>query len=184
MKNRLFCYIVGLFALGCVALATNPANAAIAAGPYYALPSWDQQLPSASRFIVLSNWGSAAVLDRETGLVWEQSPHPTAYMNWIDAQERCNKLTVGNRKGWRLPTIQELASLIDPSVAPPGPTLPADHPFSNVQNYYWSATTVADRPTWAWIAGFVNSNTSVSSYTKEVNYFVWCVRGGQGHDAQ
>jgi hypothetical protein len=41
--------------------------------------------------------------------------------------------------------------LIDPSVAPPGPTLPLGHPFQNVQSAsYWSATTIAETPTNAW----------------------------------
>src|SRR5215813_14310693 len=41
-------------------------------GPYYAEPSWDQTLPASTRFIVLSNFNSEAVLDRETGLVWQR----------------------------------------------------------------------------------------------------------------
>src|SRR5262249_23927325 len=43
-------------------------------GRYYATPSWDQTLPASTRFIVLSNFNSQAVLDRETGLVWERTP--------------------------------------------------------------------------------------------------------------
>ena len=39
------------FASGPVAAQTN--------GPYYATPSWDQQLPVSQRFIVLSNWTDA-----------------------------------------------------------------------------------------------------------------------------
>jgi hypothetical protein len=46
-------------------------------GPYYANPSWDQQFPAAQRFIVLSNWNNEAVLDRETGLVWQRNPNPS-----------------------------------------------------------------------------------------------------------
>jgi hypothetical protein len=47
-------------------------------GPYYALPSWDQQLPASTRWITLTNWSSAAVLDRETGLVsGSRTPAPT-----------------------------------------------------------------------------------------------------------
>ena len=63
-------------ALGLLLLvATVSVNAqTVGAGPYYATPSWDQTLPSNTRFIVLSNMNSAAVLDRETGLVWERAP--------------------------------------------------------------------------------------------------------------
>src|SRR5215813_9983343 len=97
-----------------------------APGPYYATPSWDQTLPASTRFIVLSNMSNAAVLDRETGLVWEQSPSTHSFI-WEEAQRRCNGLTTGGRLGWQLPTLQELASLLDPTVAPPGIRLPAGH---------------------------------------------------------
>jgi hypothetical protein len=33
-------------------------------GPYYATPSWDQTLPANTRFVVLSNFANAAMLDR------------------------------------------------------------------------------------------------------------------------
>src|SRR5437016_8649313 len=109
------------YAAHTVALALGlPASTAfadtIAAGPYYANPSWDQTLPSSTRFIVLSNLNSVAVLDRETGLVWEQSPS-TSTLSWDGAQNHCNTLRAGGRLGWRLPTLQELASLVDPSVS-------------------------------------------------------------------
>ena len=121
MKQRLL-LTLGLIVLVLVAFSTSPAEAQTTApGPYYATPSWDQQLPASTRFIVLSNWGGAAVLDRETGLVWEKNPlHPqppdTGMRSWLDAQDHCNNLTVGNRKGWRLPTLQELASVVQASV--------------------------------------------------------------------
>ena len=114
---------VGVMVLTAMVL-TGRAEAATANGPYYAEPSWDQKLDAATRFVILSNWNNEAVLDRETGLVWERSPS-TSTFNWLDAQSHCNELIVGNRKGWRLPTIQDIASLLDPSVANPGPKLPA-----------------------------------------------------------
>jgi hypothetical protein len=95
---------------------TNVVAQTSAAGPYYATPSWDQKLQcdtqaTCPRFIVLTNWDSNAVLDRETGLVWQRSPvQGTA--NWNNAHFQCNYVTTtGNRMGWRLPTIQELTSL-------------------------------------------------------------------------
>ena len=178
MKHKL--YTLGLIVLVMVAFATGPAEAqTTATGPYYATPSWDQQLPASTRFIVLSNWGGAAVLDRETGLVWEKSPSISSF-GWENAQSHCNRLTVGNRKGWRLPAIQELASLEDPSVPSPGPTLPAGHPFSNIQSfYYWSASTYALSTSSAWAVyfGFGDVDYIPIKYN---SVFVWCVRGGQG----
>ena len=165
--------------LASTALAQTTAN-----GPYYATPSWDQTLPASTRFIVLSNMGGNAVLDRETGLVWEKSPS-TSTAIWVAAQGHCNQLIVANRIGWRLPTLQELASLVDPSVAFPGPALPAGHPFTNVQqNFYWSATTRSttnDGEAW----GVFFSDGAVSAFSKsQSGFFFWCVRGGSGGDNQ
>jgi hypothetical protein len=133
-----------------------------------------------ARFVVLTSYNNQAVLDHETGLVWEQSPSTTLRI-WSAAQSDCNVKTVGNRKGWRLPTIQELASLVDPTVPSPGPTLPAGHPFSNVQSTgYWSAT--ATGATSAWVVDFFNGLVVFTD--KSGSLFVWCVRGGQGVNPQ
>jgi hypothetical protein len=180
--KRKFMYLFGFVAAGLLALGSNPA-AADAVGPYYATPSWDQQLPGATRFVVLSNWGGAAVLDRETALVWERSPS-TSTFDWLGAQRHCNQPGLGNRLGWRLPTLQELASLVDPTVASP-PKLPAGHPFTNVQpSGYWSATTLADLASDAWVVDFGGGTVNNGGGGKLNNNFVWCVRGGQGVDPQ
>ncbi len=154
---------------------------------------WDKQINRPNRFTVLSDFGGAAVLDRETGLVWEQSPE-TLQFQWIQAQALCNLKNVGNRKGWRLPTVQELASLVDPTVPSPGPTLPSGHPFANVRvtndptnplssSVYWSTTTWATDP--ATVAWEVEFQTGVVANTsKSVFGYVWCVRGGSGTDIQ
>jgi hypothetical protein len=184
MKQNLLSTL-GLIVLVMVAFATSPDAAQITApGPYYPTPSWDQKLPASSRFIVLSNWGSAAVLDRETGLVWEKSPSAgTTHFVWILALEHCSALTVGDRTGWRLPVLQELASLVDPSVSAPGPTLPSGHPFQNVQTGgYWSATTHAEISAWARVVSLYDG-TVVNGDKAGLGY-TWCVRGGQGVDAQ
>ena len=100
--------------------------------------------PAAQRFVILPAFNSEAVLDKETGLVWEKSPQTTS-ARWIVAHRTCIEKNVGGQKGWRLPSLQELASLVDPSVAPPGLALPPGHPFLAVQSaVYWSATRVGE----------------------------------------
>jgi hypothetical protein len=130
--------------------------------------------------------GSNAVLDRETGLVWERSPS-TSIVNWLNAQIQCNTLNLGNRKGWRLPTVQELASLVDGDPAnTSSPRLPPGHPFQNVQSSrYWSATADAEATSYTWGVDFINGYVDHGYYfNKARSNFVWCVRGGQGVDPQ
>jgi hypothetical protein len=146
-------------------------------------PSWDKKVTGSGRFTVLPQFGGAAVFDKETGLVWEQSPDASSF-DWLNAQNHCNELTVGSRLGWRLPTIQELASLVDPNAAG-APFLPAGHPFSNINAQgaaYWSATTSAGDTSRAWAVNFTNAD--VFNDSKIGGKIVWCVRGGQGVDPQ
>ena len=165
--------------------------AAVANGPYYALPSWAQKISCAvgncPRFIELADWGGAAVLDRETGLVWEKQPNLN--FRWELTEQFCNGRVIGNRQGWRMPTLQELASLVDVTMV--NPALPIGHPFVGVQSAnYWSATTFDNGVgNSAWVVDF-GDNTgkfqgAVSAVSKNRDdVFGWCVRGGQGVDPQ
>jgi hypothetical protein len=184
-RARLFPLVATVFAIA-ITMAVPATAQTVGAGPYYPTPSWDQKLQcdtqaTCPRFIVLSNWNNEAVLDRETGLVWERAPDSTG-LNWRDAHFHCMDLNAGGRGGWHLPTIQELRTVIDPSIPFPGPSLPAGHPF-NVQNaFFWSATTRGDVANFA--RGAVLFGGGVTSFDKGVTAQVWCVRGGQGVDPQ
>ena len=137
---------------------------------------WDKAMPASQRFVVLAAFGNDAVLDKETGLVWEKSPQSAA-VSLPNARLACANKAVGGRKGWRLPALPELASLVDPAVVSPGPTLPAGHPFMAVQSAnYWSASAHMDNPTLTWGVGF--SNGAALGVSKAFDQRVWCVRGG------
>ena len=141
---------------------------------------WDQALPAAQRFVVLPAFNSDAVLDKETGLVWEKSPQTTAVAA-SNVRLTCANKAVGGRKGWRLPSLPELASLVDPSVASPGPTLSSGHPFLNVQpTNYWSTSAHAENPALMWGVGF--GNGAVLGLSKAFDQRAWCVRGGMKAD--
>ncbi|MEB2307693.1 MAG: DUF1566 domain-containing protein [Candidatus Brocadiaceae bacterium] len=140
---------------------------------------WSKKIKKASkRFQIVLD--GAAVLDKETGLVWEKSPD-TEVKTWADAVAYAYNKSVGGRKGWRLPTIEELASLVDPTKT--DPALPSGHPFTNVQSdFYWSSTTRVTDTSEAWDVHFGNGNMFGNAKLYD-GYYVWCVRGGYGYDA-
>jgi len=80
------------------------------------------------------------VLDRKTGLIWARNANLAGkHLTWEDAITYCQNLKLRNLKGWRLPTQEELSSLVDPSQSVPA--LPSGHPFINVKTiHYWSST--------------------------------------------
>jgi hypothetical protein len=143
--------------------------------------AWSKLLTT-DRFELVMN--GEAVLDHETCLVWEQSPDTTV-ITWTEALDHCFNKKVGGRKGWRAPTIEELATLVDDTQGPP--TLPSGHPFDTnaVQSsFYWSSTTDAAVTFGAWVVNFSNGNVERGGFDKVTpSARVWCVRGGQGHDA-
>lgn len=172
--------LVALLMLGTLALANGPVNAQVFQdGPYYATPSWDQQLPSSTRFIVLTNWASAAVLDRETGLVWERTPASTTF-NWLDAIFNCRAQLVGDRRGWRLPSYEELTSLLDATQS--NPALPAGQPFLGIgaSSVFWTSSTDESDESAAWIVQIASATTNTTaSKNLPANLFrSWCVRTG------
>jgi Protein of unknown function (DUF1566) len=181
--------LLGILAAGLVAVLAEPASAQLsttANGPYYATPSWDQKFAT-NRFVILANWNSEAVLDRETGVVWQRAPDP-ATLDLTDAIHACNTKNIGNRLGWRLPTIQELASLVDPSIPTPGLALPAGHPFVGVQStfsIFFSGTRIAVGAVWSLDFDNISSNNGVFGSSVGGGFArAWCVRGGQGPDIQ
>ena len=136
-----------------------------------------QDFLSHDRFVVLADWDNEAVFDRQTGLVWERSAN-LYFGSWAGAKKRCENLSLGKHTGWRLPNIFELASLVDPNVPSPGPTLPPGHPFKAVPRFYWSATTDIENVANAWGVGF--NIGDVGSGVKTAVDYVWCVRDGDG----
>jgi hypothetical protein len=125
---------------------------------------------SASRFVVAF---PGAVLDKQTGLVWEEVPDATP-RTWTDAARYCVGKTVGGTIGWRLPSMEELKSVQDPSMA--APFVPMDI-FTDVQSTtYWSVSTSAKAPIGVSFVHVVDDR--VSGGMKSDLFSAWCVRGG------
>ncbi len=127
---------------------------------------------AAERFTLVLD--GAGVKDNQTGLVWEQAPD-LDHDVWSRSVERCATKTIGGKRGWRAPTIQEMKSLIDP--AQKDPALPPGHPFSNIKSaIYWTATPHPTDDIVAWQVSFFSGEpvTDQKSGTRRM----WCVWSG------
>ena len=136
-------------------------------------PTWSQLLPGAQRFELVL--GGEAVLDKETGLVWDAKPQVTPLL-WQDAQLYCTTKELHFRKGWRLPAIEELASLVDTSFSG-SPKLTSGHPFQNIISHYWSSSA-ADTDA-VWTVDFSSGAVEEIPHLEISPALTWCVRGGK-----
>lgn len=112
--------------------------------------------------------GDGTVTDRATGLMWQKDGSPDG-MTWANAKEYVNTL---NRKrfagysDWRLPTVEELASLMKSSRSKGN--LYIDPVFSEKQEYCWGADTFG--PDIAWYANFK------AGMSRHIYHFFYYVR--------
>ena len=180
MKPKL-CHALGFIGLLILGFASTTNAQTTANGPYYAPPAWDQTLPVSTRFIILSNFNSEAVLDRETGLVWQRTPGVGAPTSFFGARANCMAATTGNRIGWRLPSIHELHSLFDPTVTGVNAVaLPAGHPFIFTagipSSFFWTGTSLSENQSFAFTTRIIPG--PFGSFEKTDSARFWCVRGG------
>lgn len=165
-------------------------------------PSWDKKLSAVGpvkadgssdrckspRFKcvmpVSTNDPGHAVLDNETGLVWQRLAGGLA--DWTGAFDRCTRTTTGDRAGWRLPTIEELLSLHDPAGSE---GLPAGHPFVATVSIlaftetFWTSSYLPGDSTRAAAFNFSQPRDAYGSlnvrYLSQTSALeTWCVRGG------
>jgi hypothetical protein len=154
------------------------------------IPAWDRKLPCATpatceRFRVLSDFNDEAVLDIETGLVWERSPDAAEILRW-EGVIHCMERRTGGRMGWRLPSVQELSSLIDPeeipqfSSSPRKLSVPPGHPF-NTEGFTFLSTSVVGAPFGPADGGFTSFSMELgiiqTGLPRELSDRTWCVRG-------
>ena len=130
-----------------------------------------------------------AVLDKETGLVWRRYVHIDDRVDFDTAFYECRYGYWGNRKGWRVPSLEELGSLVDmqgdqpPDYdgEEPEKMLPMGHPFIIDDVQMWSSNSRSADPTRAWLQLFLDG--TVITRPKSGHHSALCVRGGQGNDA-
>lgn len=131
--------------------------------------------------------GDGTVTDTLTGLVWLEDAGCLGTGDWATALDRANHLADGScgladksmAGQWRLPNINELASLVDAWAF--NPALSPSAPFTNVDlGTYWSSTTYFGAATEAWAlrmadGRFMNDGSSNDKLASVAS--AWAVRG-------
>jgi len=94
------------------------------------------------------------VLDTKTGLTWQRVASSTSF-TWDTAKSYCATVTGLPGAGWRLPTMKELATLLD--LTKPAPTFYIDLTvfnmptnYVNTDGVFWTATPYAGPPQLNW----------------------------------
>ena len=108
------------------------------------------------------------VRDTATGLVWQQSP-PNTMFALPEARSYCAALTAQN-KPWRLPSIKELLTLVDPTESDPCIDTVA-FPGALGSLYWTSTPEKASTGERTWTVNFASGITSAQIPTA-----TWAVR--------
>lgn len=118
------------------------------------------------------------VRDRLTNLTWLKTPgavrRPVSWEKALAAIEALNDGHAGGHADWRLPNIRELESLVD--LNRHSPALPAGHPFDDIAEGYWSATTSAYEKRYAWVL-YPRDGAVGVGYKRLPDFCVSAVRG-------
>lgn len=123
------------------------------------------------------------VTDNQTGLMWQDEDYTDEeqqnfgvnkshgkVLDWYKAVEYANNLRLGGYDDWRLPTRDELLSIVDKSRVPSTKTI-----FQNVvPSGYWSFSPVANFSSRAWFVMFCYGHDGM--YDKSFSFYVRCVR--------
>ncbi len=136
--------------------------------------------PTANRFV---DNGNGTVTDTCTGLMWQKD---TADINgdgtytweqdevtWQQALQYCESLEFAGHSDWRLPNVRELQSIVD--YGRYGPSIDPVFSVWAESWWYWSSSTGAGHPDYAWGVDFVGGSVPVDY--KGVGGCVRAVRG-------
>ena len=119
--------------------------------------------------VLLINDGTVA--DPNTGLIWQQKG--PSKMTWEEALDYCESLSVAGYNDWRIPSREELRSIVDYGTYKPA--IDTGY-FPNTQSFegYWSATTTFAL-NMAWCVYFHDGHASYETKS-DSSHHVRCVR--------
>ncbi len=113
------------------------------------------------------------ILDSATGRDWLYAAGQVD--NWAGALDYCENLTIGDETNWSLPTILELASLVNTSQSN-GVRFTDFFHATNFVLPLLSSTSDARQGNHVFFLSFLDSPGTVETRGKEHSGLAWCVR--------
>lgn len=135
------------------------------------LPAPDKHEAALDRSTQFKINKNGTVTDTVTQFMWQQVDDGIE-RDWVQATSYCENLDLGGHGGWRLPTTEQLKTIIDTTRE--NPSIDTTF-FPNAKSaYYWSCATDGKVRSNAWVIGFHNGY--MTSDFKTNKYYVRCVR--------
>lgn len=120
------------------------------------------------------------IFDNATGLTWlKRANFSEKVLDWMSAFDLVVQMNREGKYGhndWRVPGIVELESLTD--MGRHSPAFPADHPFVDVQEFYWSATSSMYDTDYAWVL-YARDGAVGVGFKPLSEFYLWPVRGNK-----
>jgi hypothetical protein len=112
-------------------------------------------------------------VDNITNLMWSRKT--LGKMTWQGAVDYCKNLKLGGYSDWRLPTLEELKTLI--KKGSPSPAINTKVFPDTESSYYWSSITDDHRADYAWCVSFLGGRLGgLGIPKKSVDFYVRAVR--------
>jgi hypothetical protein len=132
------------------------------------------------------------VRDNHTGLIWERDGDGSGLVSWEQAASYCEDLSLGASSDWRLPSVRELASLVDEARVAPSidvAMFPSTHYGARSDNWYWAVESARNNASAHWALNFDDGFTGFNAGAEGAwNHFTLsyakCVRQAAGEDGE
>ncbi|MDD5359901.1 MAG: DUF1566 domain-containing protein [Sulfurovaceae bacterium] len=138
----------------------------------------DENISKKDAGTIIQNEEAVIASDSQTHLMWQDQLYNSTNTNdsdekignWKYAKDYCEKLSLKGYDDWRLPSVDELKSIIDKKNKPAFKSI-----FKNATNKrYWSSSPYMSDPKYAWLVDF-DITDSFGGHVNNKN-FIRCVR--------
>ena len=123
--------------------------------------------------------GDGTITDKQLNVMWIKNPQEISGFNksltFDEAKSACAKLSFAGKSDWRMPTVEELRSIVD--YTRHDPVWDTDVFDGKHDNWYWTSTVCSWKKDAAWCVG--SNHGGVSNLGKLSRTYVRPVRSCQ-----